>query len=521
VNPSLLQSRPSTLPKPDDGADVPIADLDVASEPDLIDKRIDLIAVARRVSSKINPHLALIVMVIAILAMDYLRGPVMRSTSILWPTLQAVVAVIAFVIAWFEQERLKLTPLLLLALFFQAALIGLHLLIGVDADKDASVVYPMEGNEFLSGVYPHSEYPVGAVLLFALESWLSDGESVRTVNALLMVPFQLATFVAVWAFRTRRSAWFAAVVALWPLNAYFWEFKFDAAPTAALAIGLLLAIQRRWSWAGLALGIGAAFKWTPGLAGVLLAVWLLSHGQRKAAIKHCCWLFGSFFLITLPFFIWSASGVLAAYGRQGGRGIMAESVYYIPLRMFGIVEPEIRVWHSVGAPISVHVIAILLQLGAIGAMIWMATRVRRLNVVVALAAMVPVVFFLSNRIFSPQFFIPIVAMWAIAGSLLARDAREQLQFGLLIFGATLANVLVYPTLLPAWIVYSTVLFALAFAATGLVLWRSREPDTVSQVDIRYEDVRHNEHLSHQGDCHNLDIGPQEELVALHSRPAPT
>ena len=45
-----------------------------------------------------------------------------------------------------------------------------------------------------------------------------------------MIPFHVACVAAVLATRTRLSVWLAAFVGLWPLNAYYWEFKFDLVP---------------------------------------------------------------------------------------------------------------------------------------------------------------------------------------------------------------------------------------------------------------------------------------------------
>jgi hypothetical protein len=93
---------------------------------------------------------------------------------------------------------------------------------------------------------------------------------------------------------------------------------------------------------------------------------------------------------------------------------------------------------------------------------------------VALAALAPVAFLLTNRVFSPQYLVTFVAAWAVAASLLARSARDQLLLGALLFGATLANYLVYPTNIAHRIAFSGVLFLLAFAATGWVLIRARD-----------------------------------------------
>ena len=141
-----------------------------------------------------------------------------------WLLVEAAVALAALAYAWGAQDRLRLPLIIGLTLAFQLVWIALHLLLHVASDPDPATVYGPEGNALLHGHYPRSEYPPAAVLLFAFERWL-DPAHVATANRLLMVPFQLATVLAVWRLRTRFSAWLATVVALWPLNAYYWEFK--------------------------------------------------------------------------------------------------------------------------------------------------------------------------------------------------------------------------------------------------------------------------------------------------------
>ena len=117
----------------------------------------------------------------------------------------------------------------------------------------------------LDGTYPRSEYPTGAVALFALETWLG-GEPPHVLHAATMLGFHLAAVAAIWSVGTRWSAWLAAFVAVWPLNLFHWEFRYDLAPTAFLVVGLVLALRERWALAGVALGVGAALKWSPALA---------------------------------------------------------------------------------------------------------------------------------------------------------------------------------------------------------------------------------------------------------------
>ena len=138
-------------------------------------------------------------------------------------------------------------------------------------DLETNRLYPSEGHELLHGHYPRSEYPVGAVLLFAVEAALG-GDSAQSSNRWLMVPFQIACVLALLGLRRQRALWLAALVALWPLDAWYWENRFDLVPAALLLVGLVLARRGRWGWSGVALALGTAVKWTPFFASVVLVV---------------------------------------------------------------------------------------------------------------------------------------------------------------------------------------------------------------------------------------------------------
>jgi hypothetical protein len=404
-----------------------------------------------------------------------------RRTSDAWLFLEAAVALAALLYAWREQERLRLRPLLVLALVFQLAWIVLHWRLrvsgGFDAssvsvrgDVDTKTVFPRQGNALLDGRYPRSEYPVGAVLLFALEAWLG-GSATRTLNAFLMVPFQLVCVACVWACRTRYGAWLAAVVALWPLNAFSWEFKFDLVPAALLLLGLVLALRGRWGLAGTALGLGFLVKWTPALAFAALLLWLAASARWRDARRHALAFAVTVAVVYVPFLVWSPANVLAAYTRQGGRTITPESVWYLLLRPLGLASVHGHISRGAGAPgwadVAAAVVQALLVLGTLVA----AARAPSLPSAVAVAALAPVVFLATNRIFSPQFLVPMLAAWALAGALVVASRRRQLALALAALGASFANAFVYPFALPrydaTWPAASALLFALAL---GLTAW---------------------------------------------------
>jgi hypothetical protein len=89
--------------------------------------------------------------------------------------------------------------------------------------------------------------------------------------------------------------------------------------------------------------------------------------------------------------------------------------------------------------------------------------------------MAPFAFLLTNRIFSPQYLVPILAAWAIAGAVLLESPRRQLALGIAAMAATTANAFVYPYTLQQvalWKGASAVLFAVGLATTAWLVRRS-------------------------------------------------
>jgi hypothetical protein len=430
-----------------------------------------------------RPHFALAACVVGIVAAE--AGYQWR-TSIAWLFLEGAFGLAALVVAWRARERLRLLPLLGLALALQGGFVLIHLWLGATADVDTSIVYKNQGNALLDGDYPRSEYPTGAVLLFALEALLGGGAT-KTANALLMIPFQLACVAAVWSLRTRWSPWLAAFLALWPANAYYWEFKFDLVPAALLAVGLVLALRERWALAGLTLGLGTAVKWTPALAAVALGAWLVAARRwpplRTAALAFAA----ALLLVHLPFLPWAADDVAAAYTRQGDRPITPESVWYLLLRPFDLAELRGHLSFSAGAPDWANVGATVVQATLLLTVLAVAARASTLRAAAAAAALAPVAFLLTNRIFSPQFLVPMLVAWAVAAALVVRTEREALAVGVAAVAATGANAFVYPFALPfydqTWPIASTILFVSGLALSGWLLARTtaaEEPATSSR-----------------------------------------
>lgn len=342
-------------------------------------------------------------------------------------------------------------------------------------DTDSRDLYRLQGESLLHGHYPRSEYPPGAVLLFALEAAVGNGAT-RGSNAFLMIPFQLVSVACIWATRTRYSPWLAAVVAVWPLNAFFWEFKFDVVPTALLLAGLVLAQREGWSLAGVVFGIGTLVKWTPALALLALGAWLVTTGRLAVARRFVISFVATVGAVYLPLIAWAPNAVLAAYTRQGGRTITPESLWYLLLHAVGLASKRTFVTLAANVPGWAGAATVTIQAALVLGVVVVAARAPSLNRAIAIAAVAPVTFLITNRIFSAQFIVLLMAAWAIAGALVVRDQRSQLIVGAAACAASFWNAFVYPYALPhyavMWQVSSALFFLVAIALTVWLVARS-------------------------------------------------
>lgn len=379
------------------------------------------------------------------------------------PECLAVAAALAF--AWRRRQALRTEAIVALAFAMPAAVALVHLARHVHGDVDIQSVYPSEGQQLLHGTYPHSEYPPGAVVLFAVEEWIG---SARSVN-----PFSMAVCAAAIAWGICRlgspnARWAAAFVALWPVNLFFWEFKFDALPTACLVLGALAAVRRRFALAGVALGVGTAVKWSPAVAAALLAVWLLSRRETRNALRHALGFAAGFCVVVVPFLAWRPAAVWASVSRQAPRGITPESIWYLPLHALGRAIQPGAVYDPASVPAGADTAAVAVQIACLVALaVLLAVRRPPLPAAVAVACTGPAAFLLLNKVFSAQYALTLVAAGAVAAVLVGRALAGVA----LLAVASAADVLVYPVG-RFWLPASFVLFLTALVAVGVVVQKA-------------------------------------------------
>jgi hypothetical protein len=135
------------------------------------------------------------------------------------------------------------------------------------------------------------------------------------------------------------------------------------------------------------------------------------------------------------------------------------------------------------------VASVVAQLVALVAVVWFGTHARTLRGAIVLAALMPVVFLLSNRVFSVQWFALLLPVWALAAALVVESRRDAVAATAVACGAELANALIRPVPIgraDVWEVMSAALFGLGLALTvwlALLSVRSTPSPSTDEVTL--------------------------------------
>jgi hypothetical protein len=216
-------------------------------------------------------------------------------------------------------------------------------------------------------------------------------------------------------------------------------------------------------------GVGATVKWTPLLAAPFLALHLARHRQWHSLARLLFWHLAAIALLSLPFALTNLDAFLLPYHAQGGRGMNGESVWALvaflkdPSLLKQVAAPWGALPHE-ALPVSlmVGVQGVALGFAGLAALVRPPTIGRTL----ALAALAPTLFLTLNRVFSPQYMLPISAGLLAALAVLQPGAKVGPWLLALLALAQVSNLLVWPFgLQEGWIAASAVLF-------GCLLWLS-------------------------------------------------
>jgi uncharacterized membrane protein len=180
---------------------------------------------------------------------------------------------------------------------------------------------------YLAGGQPAGgaiEYPV----LTGLFMWLvgtvtSSANEYFRVSALFLFPLGLLVAFLL----TRMSGWRSLLWAAAPALALYAFVNWELLVVSATVTGFWLWRRGRGVLAGVAFGLGAAFKLFPILFLVPLALERWVAGQRRAAAQATAAGMGVFALANLPFIVVGPGGWFVTYQYQSLRGANYDSIW--------------------------------------------------------------------------------------------------------------------------------------------------------------------------------------------------
>lgn len=259
------------------------------------------------------------------------------------------------------------------------------------------------------------EYPVllgvvAALTSLAVPGGLSSGQRALgyfDLNAFLMVALWIGT-VLVTARLAHRRKWDAAMVALAPGIITSGFINWDLWAVFALSLALLCFARKRPVWAGVWIGVGAAFKLYPLL--LLLAVLLLALRSGKArafglTVLGCC---AALLAVNVPFALLNPGSFRYffdfAVTRGAGFSSFWESWNIVVTRVGqpGMSAAQV----NLAAVLSFAVVVLLIACVTLA----VPRRPRLAQVLFLLVA----AFILCNKVYSPQFVLWLIPLAALA-----------------------------------------------------------------------------------------------------------
>lgn len=271
--------------------------------------------------------------------------------------------------------------------------------------------------------------------------------------------------------------------------------RFDGAVALVLALALLCTVRRRWTLAGLILGLGFSLKLMPIVVVPLVLV--LATTRRKAVWAALAAALAAI-LPFVPFVLHDATGLRSSlFGMQVGRGLQIESVAASPYLVAQLIHPGSA---AIGLPLTasltirgaatgvVSSLAPLTLLALVAVVYWSvwhsrdALRAGNEGLPVAfLAAMLATL--IGNKVLSPQhllWVLPLVALCLVGRQRLGKAA------GALLLVALALTQVEYPAMyfrqirldpVPlAVIAARNALLVAAFVIAVVAVWRLRRGD---------------------------------------------
>jgi hypothetical protein len=262
------------------------------------------------------------------------------------------------------------------------------------------------------GAGPYGEQPLEYPVVLAVRIWLAargahllpgtaEVGHFLAVNALLTAVEALAVLLLLGRARLAPSRlwWWAAAPPLVTYALYNW----DVLPVLLLVAAVVAHREGRDGLSGALAGLGAAAKLFPGFLVPLVVLARLRQGRRRDAVRHGAAAAGALVAVNLPAALLAPDGWGRFLELNRERGPHIDSLWALLAQLTGL---------ELGAE-ALNVVGPLLFLA--GSVLVVALGIRRLPPDRTWQLVVPVlvVFLLTNKVFSPQYFLWLVPLMAL------------------------------------------------------------------------------------------------------------
>lgn len=193
------------------------------------------------------------------------------------------------------------------------------------------------------------------------------------LSLLFKLPLMLADAATAWTLARLTRPRIGVAYLLNPLTVLAGNWTFDALMVCSIAAAALLAERGRYTWAAVALGIGAATKFLAGLLLPTLLLYLLHHRAPGRLILGTTLAFAGTVAVLCAPFLEGLLFTLRFHAERHGGGM----TWHYALHALARWQPEID-WSPVFLSLSAQLGATTLALGLIGTYTLLAARARPL-----------------------------------------------------------------------------------------------------------------------------------------------
>ncbi len=256
---------------------------------------------------------------------------------------------------------------------------------------------------FSRGLKPYLQAPFEYPLLSGAAAWWAARSGGGVVGfydrlALLLALSLVLSIVAV-ARLCGGVTWRSFAYALAPPVTLYLFQNFDQLAVAPALLGLWALRKRRIGWAGVAFGVGAAFKLFPAVIAFGAALTLADERSRwRPGARLLAWTTATFIVLNLPIALLNFEGWRATWSFHAGRLADWGSIFYWLSRHSG--------WSLVAVSRVGDWFDLALFIGLIAALVRLC--VKRKVATETAAAIALAAFLLGNKVWSPQY-----ALWLL------------------------------------------------------------------------------------------------------------